>query len=547
MAVSPSNTNVLLFTPFSVFVFYSSRAKWVSAPSLFPVRFLSFLQPQDAFITAAAWVSDTILLLAVSPRSEGFVGATIFAFNASQIAPHQAIQEIELKFTPSRGEFHPSQLRLLPRFLPTPDFVHICSIDPEIDSFLCTTTTGTTYLFHFSSTRRHPLTPLRPEALNSFSVTHLPVSFSAKDEALLPAPVRTAFWISTTRTVATEEGAEEVACQDVLFWLRDGSLWMRHLTEELEDHCVFDRLQQAVFSNRRDAPTVHLSYIFPDYLLFFTHNSHTVRPSHTHHPQAWFPSLDPAPSPLLIQPRTDALAFGYSWKSLSFFCLQGPTHARDASLHAISVCSFHLLLAALLYSRQNTVAAAVLTMSLQRNPFGANDSLEYLLHFALNSGNPSFLAATFQLLSQLPLFSRILVRCLRKQERSMWPFAIKNTCEVCHLFHSFLLSDDFEYAVTTISILQGLACSVADEWPKPAAEAYHPVSLKQWRGCVKGDSVWVLERFASVMEEKGEDCVAHVSALQLLLVIVIRGYFSQLAEVYRFLVMEVGVGEKCEA
>ena len=310
---------------------------------------------------------------------------------------------------------------------------------------------------------------------------------------------------------------------------------------------MFDRLQQVVFSNRRDAPTVHLSYIFPDYLLFFTHNSHTVRPSHTHHSQAWFPSLDPAPSPLLIQPRTDALAFGYSWKSLSFFCLQGPTHARDASLHAISVCSFHLLLAALLYSRQNTVAAAVLTMSLQRNPFGANDSLEYLLHFALNSGNPSFLAATFQLLSQLPLFSRILVRCLRKQERSMWPFAIKNTCEVCHLFHSFLLSDDFEYAVTTISILQGLACSVAGEWPKPAAEAYHPVSLKQWRGCVKGDSVWVLERFASVMEEKGEDCVAHVSALQLLLVIVIRGYFSQLAEVYRFLVMEVGVGEKCEA
>ena len=165
----------------------------------------------------------------------------------------------------------------------------------EIDSFLCTTTTGTTYLFHFSNTRRHPLTPLRPEALNSFSVTHLPVSFSAKDEALLPAPVRTAFWISTTRTVAMEEGAEEVACQDVLFWLRDGSLWMRHLTEELEDHCVFDRLQQAVFSNRRDAPTVHLSYIFPDYLLFFTHNSHTVRPSHTHHPQAWFPSR---PSPV---------------------------------------------------------------------------------------------------------------------------------------------------------------------------------------------------------------------------------------------------------
>ena len=37
MAVSPSNLNVLLFTASSVFVFYSNRAKWVTAPSLFSV------------------------------------------------------------------------------------------------------------------------------------------------------------------------------------------------------------------------------------------------------------------------------------------------------------------------------------------------------------------------------------------------------------------------------------------------------------------------------------------------------------------------------
>ena len=332
----------------------------------------------------------------------------------------------------------------------------------------------------------------------------------------------------------------------MLFWLYDQSLWMRHLTEDLEDHCVFDRLQQIVFSNRRDTPTIYLSYIFPDYLFFVTQNSHVVCVSSLHHHQAWFPSLEPSPSSLLIQPRTDALPFGYSWKDLSFFCMKGPLHSHDLVLHPISICSFHLLLASLLNARQNTIASAVLGMSLQRNPFGLNDSIEYLLHFALNSGNPPFLAATFQLLSQLPLFSRILVRCLRKQERSMWPFAIKNTCEVCCLFHSFLISDDLEYAITTISILQGLACSVTGEWQKSATEAYHPVSLSQWKECVEEEKEWVLERFASVMEEKEEDCVAHVSALQLLLMMMIRGYFSQLGEVYRFLVMEVRVGEKCE-
>lgn len=42
MAVSPSNSNVLLFTPFSVFVFHASRAKWTVAQSLFSVLLLGF-------------------------------------------------------------------------------------------------------------------------------------------------------------------------------------------------------------------------------------------------------------------------------------------------------------------------------------------------------------------------------------------------------------------------------------------------------------------------------------------------------------------------
>ena len=50
--------------------------------------------------------------------------------------------------------------------------------------------------------------------------------------------------------------------------------------------------------------------------------------------------------------------------------------------------------------------------------------------------------------------------------------------------------------------------------------------------------------YIGVMTEKEEDCVAHTCALQLLVVVVIRGYFSQLADVYRFLIMEVCQGRE---
>ena len=42
MAVSPSNANVLLFTPFSVFVFHANRCRWTVAQSLFSVLLLEF-------------------------------------------------------------------------------------------------------------------------------------------------------------------------------------------------------------------------------------------------------------------------------------------------------------------------------------------------------------------------------------------------------------------------------------------------------------------------------------------------------------------------
>lgn len=235
---------------------------------------------------------------------------------------------------------------------------------------------------------------------------------------------------------------------------------------------------------------------------------------------------------------------GYSYKTFSFCCMRHQLHASNTSLQPVSSCVFHLLLCALLKARQNMVALGILEIAVKRNPFGLDGSLEYLLHYALNSGDPPFLTATFQLLSHLPFFSHLLVRCLRKQERSMWPFTIKNCGEVCHLFHSFLLSDDMEYATTTVSILQGLACSIGDQWNEGSTLQCNAVALAQWKEFVEGECAWILDAYAGVMTEKEEDCVAHTCALQLLVVVVIRGYFSQLADVYRFLIMEVCQGRE---
>ena len=244
--------------------------------------------------------------------------------------------------------------------------------------------------------------------------------------------------------------------------------------------------------------------------------------------------------------------FGYSYKTFSFCCIRHQLHASNTSLHSTSntslqpasICVFHLLLCALLKARQNVVALGILDIAMKRNSFGLDGSLEYLLHYALNSGDPPFLTATFQLLSHLPSFSHLLVRCLRKQERSMWPFTIKNCGEVGHLFHSFLLSNDMEYATTTVSILQGLACSISDQWNEENRTQRDTVPLAQWKEFVEGECAWILDAYAGVMTEKEEGCVAHACALQLLIVVIIRGYFSQLADVYRFLIMEVRNGRE---
>ena len=151
----------------------------------------------------------------------------------------------------------------------------------------------------------------------------------------------------------------------------------------------------------------------------------------------------------------------------------------------------------------------------------------------------AFLSAALQLLSQLPFFSHILVRCLRKQERSMWPFAVQNAEDIKSLYLQFLFNNDMEYAVTTISILQGLLCSVGNAWN---ASTQAPLQIETWKQALQGSEEWLIDDYSEVFCCKLEgECVAHLSGLQLLFVAIIRGEYALLADIYRFLLMEVGI------
>ena len=209
-------------------------------------------------------------------------------------------------------------------------------------------------------------------------------------------------------------------------------------------------------------------------------------------------------------------------------------------LRPVAVCAFHLLLAELLHSQQLLIASGYLQQGLALYLPGFPASLEFLLHYALNCGDPAFLSGALQLLSQLPFFSHILVRCLRKQERSMWPFAVQNAEDIKSLYLQFLFNNDMEYAVTTISILQGLLCSVGKAWN---AESTQPLQLETWKEVLKGSEEWLIDDYSEVFCcNVPNECVAHLSGLQLLFVAIIRGEYALLADIDRFLLMEVRMG-----
>ena len=287
--------------------------------------------------------------------------------------------------------------------------------------------------------------------------------------------------------------------------------------------------------------------------------------------QAWFPATSSLPSSVshphrLVESQTSGAIWAFLWSDCALLSMlpNSTTSSSSSSnnirfssnttgghssnneypldslgLRPIAVCAFHLLLAELLHSQQLLIASGYLQQAMALYLPGFPASLEFLLHYALNCGDSTFLSAALQLLSQLPFFSHILVRCLRKQERSMWPFAVQNAEDIKSLYLQFLFNNDMEYAVTTISILQGLLCSVGNAWN---ASTQAPLQIETWKQALQGSEEWLIDDYSEVFccNVEGE-CVAHLSGLQLLFVAIIRGEYALLADIYRFLLMEVGI------
>lgn len=164
----------------------------------------------------------------------------------------------------------------------------------------------------------------------------------------------------------------------------------------------------------------------------------------------------------------------------------------------------------------------------------------------LNHGSSSCLHSTLATLSDLTFFPQILIRCLRKQERTTWPRAVHNVYDLLFIFRSFLNAGDLEFASTSISILQGVACSASEicihqdtsdslyRWCNFAAISRQ--ALPSLRFLLTPFSyLWVEE---SMSPRDSEECVAHKSGIELLLVRILRGEVSSLSDIYRFVVME---------
>lgn len=234
------------------------------------------------------------------------------------------------------------------------------------------------------------------------------------------------------------------------------------------------------------------------------------------------------------------------------------------------MCTTYLFLASLLFSHNYTIATATLYLAhLQRTP-SLLPSLEYLLHCALNSNDHFFLISTLQLLAHLPQFTHLLICCLRKQERSTWPFAIHKPSDILHLFNGFLLKNDLEYATTTIAILQGLLCSLHlkeegegegdyekyqnqdggdyDSKDGNGNDKMHTLSdsleereeMEKLKALFQSSNPVILSLFPFLFEPPCKTyCIAHRSGLQLLLTCLTLKQYDMIPDIYRFLVMEV--------
>ena len=118
----------------------------------------------------------------------------------------------------------------------------------------------------------------------------------------------------------------------------------------------------------------------------------------------------------------------------------------------------------------------------------------------------------------------------------------------------------------TANVLAKMACGIADDcltttllacacpvlvapgmnvhmWRNAATQS--PLQIETWKQALRGSEEWLIDDYSEVFccNVEGE-CVAHLSGLQLLFVAIIRGEYALLADIYRFLLMEVRMGRE---
>ena len=287
----------------------------------------------------------------------------------------------------------------------------------------------------------------------------------------------------------------------------------------------------------------------PHALLFFASHRLHVSAFPLAHRQAWFPAFDRSPPVYRawIGPKQHAfraLPLGVHPAAWAAVALRNTffLHRNRGELLIDVACVASAPFLALI-ERFSWQVPAFLRALLAAKPPALSQALEFCVHAALNHGSASCLHATLAALSALSFFPQILMRCLRKQERTTWPRALHSANDLVFVFRTFLAAGDLDFATVVISVLQGIAC--------PASETSIPTDndalLYSWCNYLAvtrqtpSHLRFLLPSFAFLWNAEGShgfECVAHKAGVELLLLRVLRGEIFALGDVYRFVLME---------
>ncbi|KAK8791117.1 hypothetical protein WA158_005748 [Blastocystis sp. Blastoise] len=233
-----------------------------------------------------------------------------------------------------------------------------------------------------------------------------------------------------------------------LIYGEEGSLDMINFTQGMHRH-MYDNIQQVFISIAPPELPLKLRVSF------------------------WYPLIDPSFDRTSEVPVFSPM--GYVYKNTPIYILphigccisnvnNRPAYMKKDALQLETHSIIHLLLWYLLNMQTFSVSRYMLLYFYNHNIPHLSSSLEYLLHISLNSATSAFLRYLLNLLSVIPIFPRILTTCLRKQERSTWPYVIRNRTQSLKMFHLFMKSRDMEFASTSLALVQGLLCTVSENY-----------------------------------------------------------------------------------